>query len=290
MTTLGFIGLGVMGEPMARNLLAAGHDLVVHNRSAAAVERLVDGGARASGSAAELTRRVEVVLACLGDDSDVTHVLLGEVAPAATSGQLVIDLTTSSPSVARELAERGAERGVDILDAPVSGGQAGAQNATLAIMVGGDGGAFARAEPILQHLGNPTHVGPAGAGQIAKAANQIIVGTTIAAVAEALLLAERAGVDPAGVRRALQGGLADSRILEVHGQRMLDGAFDPGFRAELHSKDLRLALDLARETATALPTTGVVAQLFAGLVGAGDGGRDHAALQKSLRRLVGEDV
>lgn len=288
MTTLGFIGLGVMGEPMARNLMAADHDLVVQNRSRPAVDRLVAAGAREAESPAALTEQVEVVLTCLGDDADVAEVVLGQVAPAASAGQLLIDLTTSSPDVARRLAATAAQQDVAVLDAPVSGGQTGAEEASLAIMVGGDESAFQRGTPILERLGRPTHVGPPGAGQVAKAANQVIVGTTIAAVAEALLLAERAGVDPAAVRRALQGGFADSRILEVHGQRMLDGDFPPGFRAALHQKDLRLALDLARETSTTLPTAALVAQLFAGVVGAGDGDLDHAALQLVLRRLVGE--
>lgn len=289
MTTLGFLGLGVMGEPMATNLLRAGNLLVVANRSRGAVERLATAGARVAESPAELTAQVDVVLTCLGDEVDVADVVLGQIVPAARNGQMLIDLTTSSPALARKIASAAVERGALALDAPVSGGQVGAQQATLAIMVGGEANTFDRAEPILQALGHPTHVGRTGAGQVTKAANQIIVGATIAAVAEALLLAERAGVDPAAVRAALKGGLADSRILELHGHRMLEGDFEPGFRAALHQKDLRLALDLARETSSALPVTGVIAQLFAGLIGAGDGGRDHAALQLTLRRLVGED-
>ena len=289
MTTLGFLGLGVMGEPMATNLLRAGNLLVVANRSRGAVERLAAAGAQVAESPAELTAQVDVVLTCLGDEVDVADVVLGQIVPAARNGQMLIDLTTSSPALARKIASAAVERGALALDAPVSGGQVGAQQATLAIMVGGEANTFDRAEPILQALGHPTHVGRTGAGQVTKAANQIIVGATIAAVAEALLLAERAGVDPAAVRAALKGGLADSRILELHGHRMLEGDFEPGFRAALHQKDLRLALDLARETSSALPVTGVIAQLFAGLIGAGDGGRDHAALQLTLRRLVGED-
>jgi 2-hydroxy-3-oxopropionate reductase len=288
MSMIGFIGLGVMGAPMAHNLLDAGHDLVVYNRSTAKTERLVAAGATAATSPAEVTGRTEMVLTCLGDDRDVGEVVFDQILPATRAGQLLIDFTTSAPALAREIATSAAERGVDSLDAPVSGGQVGAQDATLAIMVGGNDAAFERAAPLLHHLGTPTYVGPAGAGHVAKAANQIIVGATIAAVAEALLLAERASVDPAAVRTALAGGFADSRILDIHGQRMLDSAFEPGFRAELHRKDLRLALDLARETATALPATSIVAQLLTGLVGAGDGGRDHAALQLALRRLVGE--
>lgn len=288
MTTIGFVGLGVMGEPMAGNLVANGYDVVVANRSRPPIERLVTAGARSVESPDDLPAHADVILSCLGDDTDVTEVVLGRIVPSARRGQLLIDLTTSSPAVARRLADASAERGVDVLDAPVSGGQRGAQEASLAIMVGGDRSAFERARPLLGCLGTARYVGPAGAGQVAKAANQIIVGATIAAVAEALLLAERAGVDPGAVRDALAGGFADSRILDLHGRRMLEDELEPGFRAQLHQKDLRLALDLARETGTALPTTGVVAQLFAGLVGAGDGDRDHAALQLSLRRLAGE--
>lgn len=288
MTTIGFVGLGVMGEPMAGNLVANGYDVVVANRSRPPIERLVTAGARSVESPDDLPAHADVILSCLGDDTDVTEVVLGRIVPSARRGQLLIDLTTSSPAVARRLADASAERGVDVLDAPVSGGQRGAQEASLAIMVGGDRSAFQRARPLLGCLGTARYVGPAGAGQVAKAANQIIVGATIAAVAEALLLAERAGVDPVAVRDALAGGFADSRILDLHGRRMLEDELEPGFRAQLHQKDLRLALDLARETGTALPTTGVVAQLFAGLVGAGDGDRDHAALQLSLRRLAGE--
>ncbi len=283
---IGFVGVGVMGEPMCRNLLAAGHELVVGPRSRDRVARLADAGAHRVDDLQELARDVEVVLTCLGDDGDVEEVVGQQLLPALAEGALLVDLTTSSPALAQRLAAEAATRGVDVVDAPVSGGEAGAKEGTLAIMVGGTEEAVARARPLLEILGGRvTHVGPPGAGQVCKAANQAIVGTTIAAVAEALLLAERAGVDPAAVRAALGGGLADSRILQVHGERMLEDTFEPGFRSVLHQKDLRLALDLAREHGVALPTTATTAQLFNALTGAGQGDLDHAALWLALRRL-----
>jgi 2-hydroxy-3-oxopropionate reductase len=283
---IGFVGVGVMGEPMCRNLLAAGHDLTVGPRSRERVGRLVDEGARRVDDLQDLARDVEVLLTCLGDEHDVEEVVGGQLLPALADGALLLDLTTSSPELAQRLASEASSRGVDVVDAPVSGGEAGARDGTLAIMVGGEDAAVERARPLLEILGGRvTHVGPPGAGQVCKAANQAIVGTTIAAVAEALLLAQRAGVDPAAVRAALEGGFADSRILQVHGERMLEDAFDPGFRAVLHQKDLRLALDLARAHGVALPTTAMTAQLFNALTGAGQGDLDHAALWLALQRL-----
>lgn len=286
MATIGFIGLGVMGSPMARNLTVAGYELVVHNRSPSRAEPFRSEGVAVASTLADVIERCDVVLTCLGDDRDVESVVGRELIPAMTAGQLLIDTTTSAPELARRLHTQAADRGVDVIDAPVSGGQAGAEAGTLTIMVGGNDAAVQRARPLLEAIGSQvTHVGPAGAGQVCKAANQMIVGTTIAVVAEALLLAERAGVDPVEVREALQGGFADSRVLEVHGGRILSGAFDPGFRAELHQKDLRLALDLARQQGTAVPVTGLVDQLFTALVGTGHGDRDHAMLAETIRHL-----
>lgn len=288
MTTLGMMGLGVMGAPMAHNFLEAGYPLVVHNRSRAAVERLERAGATPATSPAEVAERSDIIVTCLPDEPDVEAVYFGDMLDAVRPGQLTIDMTTSSATLARQIFETYGERDVQALDAPVSGGEVGAQRGNLTIMVGGTAEAFARSEPILDVVGSrATHVGGAGSGQVAKSCNQIIVGATITAVAEALLLAECAGVDPAAVRAALRGGFADSRVLELHGRRMIEDDLKPGFRARLHQKDLRLTLDLAASLGLALPETALVAQLLISLVGAGDGDADHAALRKALERLSG---
>jgi len=284
---ISFIGVGVMGEPICRHLLDAGHELHVGPRSADRVARLASAGAHRHHSAPEAVDGTDVVMLCLGDDADVREIA-GVVLPHLRAGQLLVDLTTSSAEVARDLTQDASKRGVSCVDAPVSGGESGAKAGSLTVMVGGEDEAVKRARPLLETFGaRVTHVGPPGAGQVCKAANQMIVGTTIVAVAEALLLAERAGVDPAGVREALRGGFADSAVLETHGQRMLTGDYRPGFRAALHAKDLRLALDLGRVTGTPLPTTAVTDQLLIGLCASGDQDLDHAALARSLRRLAG---
>ncbi|HEX4941492.1 MAG TPA: NAD(P)-binding domain-containing protein, partial [Actinomycetota bacterium] len=237
---IGFIGLGVMGKPMARNLRAAGLDLVVHSRSPGPVDELVAEGAERASDPSELAAGVDVVITMVPDTPDVDRVLFGEggVAGGIRPDSLVIDMSTIRPTEASRFAERLAATDVAMLDAPVSGGERGAIDGTLSIMVGGQEDAFARALPILEILGgNVTHVGGSGAGQVAKACNQLIVGATIQAVGEALVLAAKAGVDPATVREALLGGFAGSKILEVHGQRMLRGDFAPGFRSALHLKD-----------------------------------------------------
>ena len=279
---VGFIGLGIMGAPMARHLLAAGFPLTVHSRSPGPVDALVEAGAARASSPAELARASDVVVTMLPDTPDVEHVMLGDdgVVAGAAAGSLVIDMSTIDPGPTRAIAEQLATRDVEMLDAPVSGGERGAIDGTLSIMVGGPDGAFARAMPILQAMGkNIVHVGPSGAGQITKACNQLVVAATIEAVAEALVLAERSGVDAAKVREALLGGFAGSKILEVHGQRMLDRAFEPGFRARLHRKDAQIVLEAAQAAGSPIPAFQVVAAQLDQLVDDADrGDLDHSAL------------
>jgi len=279
---VGFIGLGIMGAPMAQHLLETGFPLTVHSRSPAPVDALVSDGAVRATSPSEVAGVSDVVITMLPDTPDVEHVMLGDdgVAAGAVAGALVIDMSTIDPGPARVIAGRLGQHGVEMLDAPVSGGERGAIDGTLSIMVGGPDGAFARAQPILQAMGkNIVHVGPSGAGQITKACNQLVVAATIEAVAEALVLAERSGVDPVKVRDALLGGFAGSKILEVHGQRMLDHAFEPGFRARLHRKDARIVLDAAQAAGSPIPAFQVVAAQLDRLVDETDrGDLDHSAL------------
>lgn len=293
MERIGFIGLGIMGKPMARNLMKAGYPLVVHNRSRGPVDELAAEGARPASSPREVAEKSDVVITIVPDAPDVEAVILGPggVAEGVRPGMLVIDMSTSSPVLARRIAATLGEKGVDVLDAPVSGGEIGAKEGTLSIMVGGAAGAFERALPIFQAMGkNIVHVGDAGAGQVTKAANQIVVGMTIQAVAEALLLASKAGVDPARVRQALMGGFAQSRILELHGQRMLDRNFKPGFKARLHRKDLAIALSTAREYGVPLPGTAVVHEVLNGLIGMGRDEYDHSGLVTVLETLAQAEV
>jgi 2-hydroxy-3-oxopropionate reductase len=288
---IGFIGLGIMGKPMARNLLRAGFPLTVYTRNQATVAEFVEQGAKGARNPREVAEQSTVVITMLPDSPEVQEVALGPngVIEGIMPGSLFIDMSTIDPAVARAVHAAFAERQVEALDAPVSGGQIGAEQGTLSIMVGGSEAAFERARPIFQVLGkNITHVGGPGAGQVAKACNQMVVALTIQAVAEALTLAARAGVDPARVRQALLGGFAHSRILEVHGQRMLENTFTPGFRARLHRKDLRIALNLGREFATPLPATAHVATLFDSLIAHGGAELDHAALALVYRVLAGE--
>ena len=267
---------------MARRLLAAGFPLTVHSRSPGPVDRLVAAGAGRAGSPAEVARASQIVITMLPDTSDVEHVVLGDdgVASSLAEGALLIDMSTIDPGPTREIAEALAPQGVQMLDAPVSGGERGAIDGTLSIMVGGSEQAFARATPILGSMGRDiVHVGPTGAGQVAKACNQLVVAATIEAVAEALVLAERSGVDAAKVREALLGGFAGSKILEVHGQRMLDRAFEPGFRARLHRKDARIVMDAAEASGAPVPSfKAVAAQLDRLVDDAGRGELDHSAL------------
>jgi 2-hydroxy-3-oxopropionate reductase len=290
MERIGFIGLGVMGRPMAHNLLRAGFDLTVHSRSPAPVDDLVSAGAARAVAPDELGASVDVVLTMLPDTAAVEEVLFGDrgVHDVVRAGSLVIDMSTMHPSAARRFAEAFAGRDVAMLDAPVSGGERGAIDGTLSVMVGGPAEAFERALAILRILGeNVTHVGPSGAGQVAKAANQLIVGSTIQAVAEALVLAAKAGVDPSKVREALKGGFAGSKILEVHGLRMLEGNFTPGFRSVLHRKDARIVLETAEELGSSVPAFAVAADAFERLVDAGRGDLDHAALVTLLEETSG---
>src|SRR6266498_862687 len=278
---IGFIGLGIMGKPMARNLLKAGYTLVVHNRSRAAVEELSKEGARSAANSNEVAEGSEIIITVLPDSPDVELVYAGEhgIFSGLKSGSLLIDMSSISPVVARKLAAEAEKLGLDMIDAPVSGGEAGAISATLSIMIGGKAPAVERAMPIFQTLGkNIVHVGEAGAGQVTKAANQMVVGTTIAIVAEALVLAAKAGVDPAKVRQALLGGFAQSKILEAHGQKMLERNFKPGFRIRLHEKDMKIALATGSEYGVPLLLTAVVDQMMNSMKANGNGDLDHSGL------------
>ncbi len=284
---IGFIGLGIMGKPMARNLLAAGFELTVHSRGVASVDELVDAGAARGSDPAEVAAASDVTITMLPDTPDVELVLAGArgVIDGAAPGSLVIDMSSIDPGATRTLADAFEARGVAMLDAPVSGGERGAIDATLSIMVGGSDNAFVRAASVFEALGkNIVHIGPTGAGQVAKACNQLVVAATIEAVAEALLLAERSGVEAAKVREALLGGFAGSKILEVHGQRMLDRSFTPGFRVRLHRKDARIVEEAAAATGTPIPGFAVVAEQLQEAVNAGDGELDHSALFVELER------
>jgi 2-hydroxy-3-oxopropionate reductase len=284
---VGFIGLGIMGKPMATNLLEAGYPVTVHSRSAGPVDELVEAGAARAAGPAEVAAGTDLVITMLPDTPDVEAVLLGSggVLEGASAGSLVIDMSSIDPLATRRFAAAFAARDVALLDAPVSGGEKGAIDAALSIMVGGESEAFARARPVLQALGTSiVHVGPSGAGQIAKACNQLVVGATIEAVAEALLLAERAGVDPARVREAMLGGFAGSKILEVHGQRMLDRTFEPGFRIRLHRKDARIVQETAAAVGSPIPAFDVVTEQLQRAVDAGEGEADHSGLFAELTR------
>ncbi len=290
---IGFIGLGIMGKPMARNLLQTGYDLIVHSRSPGPVDELVAAGAERGTAPDQVAASSNVVITMLPDTPDVELVLFGQrgVQAGIRPGSLVIDMSTIQPLAARRSADRLAENGVVTLDGPVSGGERGAIEGTLSIMVGGPAEAFERALPILQHLGsNVVHVGSSGAGQICKACNQLIVGATIQSVSEALVLSAKAGVDPAKVRQALLAGFAGSKILEVHGQRMLDRDFAPGFRSVLHRKDARIVLETAGEIGSPIPAFRVVAQALEQLVSAGRGDLDHSAMITLLEDLAGVQV
>lgn len=290
---VGYIGLGIMGRPMALNLLKAGHRLWVYGRRAETVAPLVTAGATACGSPRELAEHAEFVFTNVSDTPDVEEVVLGPagVVHGARPGMVVVDNSTISPSVTRRIAEILRAKGVEMLDAPVSGGQQGAIDGTLSVMVGGTAATFERALPLLRSIGrNIVHVGDSGAGQVAKACNQVVIAQTVAAIAEGLLLATAAGVDPAKVREALLGGFAASRALEVHGQRMLDRNYAPGFMARLHQKDMRIVLETAQELGLPLPGAERVTQYIEALVGRGDGELDSAALATVLERMAGVEI
>jgi 2-hydroxy-3-oxopropionate reductase len=290
---IGFIGLGIMGKPMARNLLKAGHVLMVYNRSRAAVDELTKEGAQPLANPTEVAERSDIIMTMLPDSPDVELVYASEqgIFAGAKSGSLLVDMSSISPVVARKLAAEAERRGCDMLDAPVSGGEAGATGATLSIMIGGKASAVERAMPLFQTLGkNIVHVGDAGAGQVTKAANQMVVGTTIAIVAEALVLAKKAGVDPAKVRQALLGGFAQSKILEAHGQKMLERNFNPGFRIRLHEKDMKIALATGSEYGVPLMVSGVVAQMMTAMKGMALAELDHSALVKLIEELAKQQL
>lgn len=279
--SIGFIGLGLMGRPMALNLLQAGYRLGVYARRAESLDPLVSAGAEAYASPAELARAADILFTMVSDTPDVEEVLFGAegVIEGAAAGKIVVDMSTIDPAAVKRFAARLAELGVAMLDAPVSGGDVGAAAGSLSIMVGGPAATFARVRPLFEVIGSQIlHIGDHGAGQVCKACNQVVVGQAIAGVAEALLLARASGVDPARVREALLGGFASSRILELHGQRMLDRDFRPGFKAGLYQKDLRIVLDAARELGLALPGSAQVAQLLDRLIGQGGADLDAAAL------------
>jgi 2-hydroxy-3-oxopropionate reductase len=283
-----------MGKPMAMNLIKAGHALVVHNRSRTAVDELSAAGAAPAESPADVARRVSVVITMVPDTPDVELVLTGPNGVLSTlqRGGVVIDMSSISPAATKRLAGRVAERGGSMLDAPVSGGEIGAINATLSIMVGGDEATFKRMQPILAAMGNPeriVYIGGSGAGQTCKICNQVAIGGALAGVGEALALAKKAGVDAGRVRQALLGGFAASKVLEVHGERMLTGNYKPGFRSRLYQKDLRLATEAASSNNVAMPGTAIVAQLINALVASGGADLDYAALGTVLFRLAGVD-
>ncbi len=292
MSKIGFIGLGIMGGPMAGHLIKAGHQVFLKSRSAVPADLIAAGGV-ACETAAGVARDADVIITMLPDTPDVELVLFGKggVAEGLSKGKTVIDMSSISPIETKKFAKRIADLGCAYLDAPVSGGEVGAKAASLTIMVGGSQAAFDAAKPLLEAMGkNITLVGGNGDGQTAKVANQIIVALTIEAVAEGLVFAAKAGADPAKVRQALMGGLATSRILEVHGERMIKRTFNPGFRIELHQKDLNLALSSARSLGMALPNTASTQQLFSTCVSQGGAGWDHSALVRALELTSGVEV
>ena len=290
---VGFVGLGVMGRPMARHVLDAGFALAVHSRSPGPVEALVAAGATAGASPAEVARASDVIVLMLPDPPDVETVLFGSggIEEGARPGTVVVDMSTGDPILTREWAARLAGRGVALLDAPVSGGEAGAIAGSLSIMVGGSAEALERARPVLAAMGSRiVHIGDSGAGQIAKACNQLVVASTIQAVGEALVLARAAGVDPGRVRDALLGGFAASRVLELHGARMLAGDFRPGARAALHRKDARIIQGLAGRLGVPTPAFDVAAAALESLVSQGRADLDHSALVVLLEEQAGVRV
>jgi 2-hydroxy-3-oxopropionate reductase len=289
---VGFIGLGLMGRPMALNLIKAGYTLVVHSRSRGPVESLALAGAQVAGSPADVAREATVVITMVPAAPDVELVLAGPngVFEGVRPGTVLIDMSTISPVVARRLAAEAATRGATLLDAPVSGGDIGAIQGTLSIMVGGEAAALERVRPILNAMGNPErviHVGESGAGQICKVCNQMAIGGTLAVVSELMALATKAGVDPAKVREALMGGFAASRVLEIHGERILERNFKPGFRAGLFDKDMGIVMETARSLQAPVPVTAVVAQLVGAIVATGGADDDYSSLARVLFEMAG---
>ncbi len=291
---VGFVGLGIMGAPMARNLMEASHELVLYNRTRSKAEELAAGGAaEVAASPQQVARECGVIFTMLPGPPEVEELVAGEdgLLEGAAEGSLIVDTSTSSPVLARELAERAREKGVGMLDAPVSGGDVGAIEGTLSIMVGGEEEDFERARPLFEVMGNTvTHVGPSGAGQLVKAANQVVVALTIEAVSEALVLGSKGGVAPEKILEVLSGGLAGNKVMEVKREKFLSHEFDPGFRSELHHKDLGIALSAGREYGVALPVTAIVDQMLLAMKKKGWGSEDHSALLRVIEDLSQHEI
>jgi 2-hydroxy-3-oxopropionate reductase len=288
---VGFVGLGIMGRPMALNVMKAGHAMTVWARRAESMKPLLDAGAKGGKSPAAVAAQSEVVFTMVSDTPDVEEMILGPqgIVHGANPGTVVVDMSTISPVATREMAKKLMERGVEMLDAPVSGGDVGAIAGTLSIMVGGKAGIFDKVKPLFECMGkNIVLIGSNGAGQVAKACNQIVAAVALEGVAEALTLARRNGVDAAKVREALLGGFAWSKVLEVHGRRMLERDFKPGFKAALHRKDLRIVTDTAAHFGLTLPQSALIAQNLNALVGLGYGEDDSAGVVRVIERMAGE--
>lgn len=287
---IGFIGLGIMGRPMAAHLVKAGYQVTVWNRTQSKAADLIKGGAHQGTSPKDVAARSDITITMVADTPDVREVILGPngVIEGARRGSAVVDMSTISPAATRDIARALADRGVDMLDAPVSGGERGAVEATLSIMVGGKPEVFERVLPVFQKLGrNIVHLGDNGAGQVTKACNQLVLSLTILGVAEALTLARKAGVDPAKVRAALLGGFAQSRVLELHGQRMLEGNFEPGFRTRLYHKDMGIVTETGRAVGMPLLGAGLTAQLFQVAMSKGFAEKDYSVLARVIADLAG---
>ena len=292
MSNIGFVGLGIMGKPMAANLIKGGHTLFLHSRSGVPQELTAAGG-KACASAKEVAQKADIIITMVPDTPDVEKALFGPdgVAAGLSRGKTVVDMSSISPMETKKFAKRINELGCEYLDAPVSGGEVGAKNAALTIMVGGTQATFDKVKPVFEQMGkNITLVGGNGDGQTCKVCNQIIVALNLEAVGEALVFASKAGADPSRVRQALMGGFAASRILEVHGERMIKRTFDPGFRIELHQKDLNLALQGARAMGVSLPNTATAQELFNSCVASGGAKWDHSAMVRALEKLANHEV
>ncbi len=291
---VGFIGLGIMGGPMAKNLMEAGHELVLYTRTRQKAEDLAGSGeAEVAGSPREVAEKSTTIITMLPDSPQVREIVAGEdgILEGINEGSLIIDMSTISPVVTKELAAAAREKGASMLDAPVSGGDVGAQQGTLSIMVGGEEADFERARPIFEAVGKTiTHVGEVGSGQVVKAANQVVVALTIEAVSEALVLGSKAGVAPAKILDVLSGGLAGNKVMEVKREKFLSHSFDPGFRIELHHKDLGIALAAGREYGVALPVTSIVDQMLEALKARGEGDRDHSAILTLIEDLAQHEI
>lgn len=288
---VGFVGLGIMGRPMALNLLKAGHDVAVWARREQAMAPLLDAGAKAAKNPADVAKRSQIVVSMVGDAPDVAAVMLGSdgVAEGAEPGLVAVDMSTILPDAAREIAGKLGARGIDFLDAPVSGGEVGAISGALTIMVGGSEAGFAAAKPVFEAMGKTiVHIGPSGAGQVSKAANQIVTGVGVLMIAEMFNFVRKNGADPAKVREALMGGSGASKILENHGGRMLARNFKPGFKSWMHQKDMNIVLQTAYKLGVPLPATAAAAQMFNAMVGSNLGEEDSVAMVKLLEQLSGD--